>query len=502
MSGKNIKDVKVEKNKKPEFNGELVTPDDVIMLTEKEVREPITVKSYDKPSRFLKRKNIKKYSYTRIVGAAGEELIPTQNLKVISDHYSSDTRKMFTNVLLLDPVSAPAGTYRVGALFEDGFELRLTLASQFEPTLGRELTKEEIEMRLKTTEGYPIYLQILSKLTTWKNDTNIEGLAKDLEGVSLAQGKAVGQIIPGIMDLQKEQLPIAVEIVDADDVGEPIVDAGLTQKLVAIKLKLDEEDKEDEDVKDILRADEMVYTVRGMRGLRRGSKWHGISPLEPIVQISEALKRYYHLDAPLAMVSSYITKQLLKVKPDNFDKNLQTRVQEFMTKLYKANTWAMAMPDWYDGLDQIKPEVDWDMFDGVEQKLAAVSLAQLGVPKSSQNREQELNRDIATIQAIQFVRFVRKPAEKLIKTDLETQLFNPLLSHLCQKPLSQIPVRIEIVRKVPENGDIDTLFDPLSKEKNDDMNSGNIMQNQSKTDVTTPIGTPKPNGQPTSKAAL
>ena len=491
MASRNVKEVKVEKNTSGEFNGELVTPDNVIMMTEKEIREPITVTSYEKVSRFLKRKKVKNYNYTKIVGAAGEELIPIQNLKVISDHYSTDTRTMFTNVLLLDPVSAPAGTYRVGALFEDGFELRLTLASQFDPTLGRELTKDEIQMRLKTTDGYQSYIQILSKLITWKNDVNIEGLAKDLEGVSLAQGKAVGQIIPGIMDLPPQALPIAVEIVDADDVGDPIVDAGLTQKLVAIKLKLDDEDTEEEDVKDILRADEMVYVVRGMRGLRRGSKWHGISPLEPIVQISEALKRYYHLDAPLAMVSSYITKQLLKVKSDNFDKNLQTRVQEFMTKLYKANTWAMAMPDWYDGLDQIKPEVDWDMFNGIEQKLAAVSLAQLGVPKSAVNREQDLNRDIATIQAIQFVRFVRKPAEQLIKNDLESQLFNPLFAHLCGKPLSQIPVRVEVVRKMPENGDIDTLFDPLAQSKNEDMNSGNIMQNQSQTDVTTPIGTPK-----------
>ena len=137
MASRNVKEVKVEKTK-PEFNGELVTPDNVIMMTEKEIREPITVTSYEKVSRFLKRKKVKNYNYTKIVGAAGEELIPIQNLKVISDHYSTETRTMFTNVLLLDPVSAPAGTYRVGALFEDGFELRLTLASQFDPTLGRE----------------------------------------------------------------------------------------------------------------------------------------------------------------------------------------------------------------------------------------------------------------------------------------------------------------------------------------------------------------------------
>lgn len=482
---KNIADVREKKSTKKTFDGAGTVSVELETELQKEFdfREPITIDDYDQPSKFLKTKNVKKkghepYNYTRILGAAGEQLIPTSNLKVISDHYSPETRTAFSDLILLDPIAAPASTFRVGSIFEDGFELRLTLASQYDPVLGRELTSEEIQVRLSKETAYN---DALMKLSTWKNDKDIEQVAKDLEGVSLAQGKAVAQIIPGILELLPKKLPIACEIVDADDVGEPIVDSKMTKKLIAIKIRIDEDDQKDENVKDILRADEMVYLVRGPRGLKRGAKWHGVSPMEPVLQISKAIKTYYQLHAPLVMVASYVTKQLLKIKGDAFDANLQTRVQEFMTKLYKATTWAIAMPEWYDSMDEVKPEVDWDMFNGIEQKLAAVELAQLGVPKSSQNREQDLNRDIATIQAIQFVRFVRKPSEELIKRSLERQLFNPLFAHLLGKPLSEIPVRIEIFRKTPKGGDIDTLFDNMSVQKSKDISGGNLNQNQSQT---------------------
>lgn len=486
---KNIRDVKTKKSNKG-FDGAGTVSIELQSEVEKEsdFRQPIEITVYSNPSKFLKTKNIKKdketYNYTRILGAAGEQLIPTRNLKVISDHYSSDTRTAFSDLILLDPVAAPASTFRVGAIFEDGFELRLTLASQFDATLGRELTSEEIQARLSKET---VYNDALMKLSTWKNDKDIEQVAKDLEGVSLAQGKAVAQIIPGILELPQQKLPIACEIVDADDVGEPIVDAGMTKKLIAIKIKVDDEDQDDENVKDILRADEMVYLVRGPRGLKRGAKWHGVSPMEPVLQISKAIKTYYQLHAPLVMVAAYVTKQLLKIKGDAFDANLQSRVQDFMTKLYKATTWAIAMPEWYDSMDTVEPKVNWQMFDGIEQKLAAVELAQLGVPKSSQNREQDLNRDIATIQAIQFVRFVRNPSEGLIKRALEKQLFNPLFAHLLGKPLGEIPVRVEIVRKTPKGGDIDKLYDNMSVDKNNDISSGNLMQNQAQSNLQ-PLG--------------
>jgi hypothetical protein len=449
------------------------------------IRQPIKITKFEW-SKWLKPKITKQYKYAQVLGAAGPlkpELVSETKLKEISDPYTGDIRKALTDILLSDPIASPAARYSIGALFEDGFELKLTLASQFSVENKRQLTPEEIDAQLLTTDA--LYYTILERLDTWKSDCDVEQLAKDLHGVSLAQGKAAGMMLPGILDLKQNELPKICEIIPADDLSNPVIDSGATRKIVAVKLDL--EDEEDEEVKDILRADEIVYYVTGIRGLRREAKYQGVSPLEPVLQISKALKRLYHLDMPLASVSAYITKQLIKVSKENLDDALQSRINSFMSNLFKSTTWAMAMPDWYDGVDPITPKVDWPMFDGIEQKMATVELSAMGVPKSAMNREQDLNRDIATIQAIQFVRFVRKPAEEAIKKVLENQIFNPLMAHLAQKELSEIPVRIDIVRKVPEGGDIDKMFDTLSEDKNNDMNSGNMMQNQSQTDLV-PIG--------------
>lgn len=446
-----------------------------------EIRQPVTITTWipGKSGRWLRTKKVKNYSYSQVIGAAGPsnpELIPDMNLKEVSDPLTSDIRKDLTNILLSDPVAAPAGRYSVGAVFEDGFDLKLTLASQFDPSTKRQLTEDQINMMLEAHRGtYDTYLE---QLATWKDDCDLEQLVKDLHGVSLAQGKACGMIQPGILELQQGKLPQLCQIVPAEDLSNPIIDAGLTRKIVAVKLDLSEEELKDPKVKDILRADEIVYYVTGLRGLRREAPYHGVPPLEPVLQISKALKRYYHLDAPLAMVSAYITKQLIKVSKENIDDALQTRVTTFMSNLFKSTTWAMAMPDWYDGVDTVTPKVDWPMFDGVENKLATVELSAMGVPKSAMNREQDLNRDIATIQAIQFVRFIRKPAEEALKKVIENQILNQLFAHLVGKKLNEIPVRVEIVRKTPKEGDITEIFDSLSQEKNNDMNTGNLLQNQ------------------------
>ena len=476
---KNLVNINAPKSEYPgAHNGAIAAEPDIDDLFPS-VRQAIRITKYG-GSKWLKTKIVKKYKYVNVIGAAGPlktELIPEVKLKEVSDPYTGDIRKALTDIILSDPVASPAARYSIGALFEDGFDLKFTLASQFSQQLKRQMTPEEVELSLQTTGAE--FFTILEQLDTWKSDCDVEQLAKDLHGVSLAQGKAGGMMLPGILDLDKGQLPKICEIIPADDLGNPIIDSGETRKIVAVKLDLDDEDSQDEDVKDILRADELVYYVTGIRGLRREAKYQGVSPLEPVIQISKALKRVYHLDAPLAMVAAYITKQLIKVSKENLDDALQSRVNLFMSNLFKSTTWAMAMPDWYDGVDTVTPKVDWPMFDGIEQKLATVELSALGVPKSAMNREQDLNRDIATIQAIQFVRFIRKPAEEAIKKVLENQVFNPLMAHLAQKKLSEIPVRIDIVRKIPEGGDIDKLFDQMSEDKSADIDNGNLQQNQS-----------------------
>ena len=478
---KNIVDVEEPENTTKHFTGESAGSLSSIDPFE-DIRQPVKLVKFESKSKFLKMRTwqpkdrrFNPMRVTQVIGASGPQLIPELKLKEITDPLTSTVRTDLTNILLQDPIAAPAARYSIGAIFEDGFDLRFTLASQFSPKLKRQLTQEEIDAQLNQTEE--AHFTILEQLATWKDDCDVEQLAKDLHGVSMAQGKAAGMMLPGILDLQTGQLPKICEIVPADDMDNPIIDVGETRKIVALKLDISDDDR-DESTRDLLRADELIYYVIGIRGLRREAKYHGVSPLEPVLQISKSLKRAYHLDAPLALVAAYISKQLIKVAKENTDEALQSRVQTFMTKLFKADTWAMAMPDWYEGVDQIHTKVDFPMFDGIEQKLATSELTALGVPKSAVNREQDLNRDIATIQAIQFVRFVRKPVEEAIKKVLENQIFNPLYAHLAGKPLKELPLRIEIVRRKPEGGDIDVLFDANSQDKAESMDNQDLKQNQ------------------------
>lgn len=475
MGKKNLVDVNIVKSIKAQYDGDSI-PD----WQPDELRQPITVKPYTN-TKWLKIKKAtskgNNYAYSRVLGGAGEQLIPTQNLKVISDPYDIQTRKEFTDLILTNPIAAPAHTYLIGSLFENGFTLELTVSSMFDALLGRYLSPEEIsaKMILET----PKYASFLAQLVTWKDKCKIEQLAKDLVSVAIPQGKAAGQIIPALMDLTPNQLPTFCEIIPADDLGNPIIDAGDSRKLVAVKINTNSNDEKNTDKKDILRADEIVYMTLGSRGLRRESKYQGVSRLESVLQVSLAIQKYYKLHAPIAMISSYKPTQLIKIKPESVDDATASRINTFMTTLFKSSTVAMAMPDWYDGVDIVANTVDWDFFSGIENKLATVILAQLGVPKSAMNREQDLNRDIATIQAIQFVRFTVKPLEETLMEVLENQLFNPLLSHLSGVPLEKLPVRVKIKRTDAEIG-LDKMFDHLSQQKNDEITMGDLQQNQSK----------------------
>lgn len=245
---KNLTDVKIKKEDKGHFTGVIAaepTAEELFPV----IRKPVTIKKFESDSKYLKIKKVKDYQYSQVLGAAGPVLIPKQNLKEVSDPYDGQTRTDFTNVLLQDPVAAPAARFSIGSIFEDGFELRLTLSSQFNPVTKRQMTPEEIDVALESTRS--AYDTILEQIATWKDDKEIEQLAKDLHGVSLAQGKAAGMIQPGFLDLQKGQMPVLCEIIPADDLSNPIIDAGITRKIVAVQLDIDE-DEQDENQKDIL----------------------------------------------------------------------------------------------------------------------------------------------------------------------------------------------------------------------------------------------------------
>ncbi|MCV0398537.1 MAG: hypothetical protein K5785_00925 [Nitrosarchaeum sp.] len=407
---------------------------------------------YNKPTRFV-----------TIFGAAGEEDIPETKIKAISDHYSSNTRKMLNDSILDDPLLSPALDRRIDSIYEDGFHFELVPAIAYDPINQRHLSSEESEQLFQKMK--PEFEKYVQQLETWKDDIHLIDNMRDSAGVSFAQGNAASLISPGIMDLQQGQLPFSVEIIHYSDVGEPIVDVGLTKKMVALKTKFEN--------KKICRKDELVYITRNKRGYRKEGKYLGTSSLEPILVISRSVKRIYNYDIPEAIVAAYITKILFTFADGVEEADAKQFIQNFL----RTGKLAFGMSN-VERTEVVQPKVDTQMLDVLEKKLADAMLAVVGVPKSMLNREHNLNRDIATIEGIQFIKFVRKPDEQLLADEYEEQLINPLLAKQFGRPLNELPGRIKIVRNDPDK-DLDTIFDnqeSLEEKKTDEVNSAQLEQ--------------------------
>ena len=171
---------------------------------------------------------------------------------------------------------------------------------------------------------------------------------------------------------------------------------------------------------------------------------------------------------------------MFKIRSEGDESDQEAEIQKFLNNFLKSGKIAFAMTDAVEEIKDVQPKVDWALLDGIEKKLADLELSIIGVPKSMMNREHGLTRDIATIEAIQYVRFVIRPAENKLASEYENQLINPLFAHLVGKPLNEIPWRIKIKRKVPEGGDIDSIYAQdknLSQTKAEEISSESLAQN-------------------------
>lgn len=401
--------------------------------------------------------------FVSIVGAAGEEDIPESKIKVITDHYDSNTRKLLNDCILEDPLLSPATDRRFDSIFEDGFHLEYEDAIAYDPIQKRHLTKDETEAKFK--ESSAKFDSFLLQLETWKDNVHLIDTMRDAAGVSFSQGRSGSLISPGLLELKPGALPFSVEIIHYSDLGDPVVDIGLTKQIVAVKTKFEG--------KQICRRDELVYITRNKRGYRKEGKFLGTSPLEPIITISKAIKRVYNYDIPEAVIAAYITKILFSFDDEVESSDATTFIQNFL----KTGKIAFGMKGVRD-VKEIPIKVDSGMIDLMEKKLADTELSIVGVPKSMLNREHNLNRDIATIEAIQFMKFVRKPDEQLLADEFQSQLLNPLLSIRFGIPLNELPKRIKIVRDSPTK-DLDTIFEKeekLTETKTDEVESDELSQ--------------------------
>lgn len=393
--------------------------------------------------------------------AAGPEGIAQSKLQLMSDPLDPTTRKDLTTCAISEPNLSSSIDRRTESLYEDGVDIVLELASKFNPATGKEY--DETELKTILAEKSQSYLPHLARLNTWIDDMNIVEAMRDAEAVSFVQGRNATLMYPGIMDLQQGALPILVETIHADDLKEVIVDVGLTRKVVAVKTNLNG--------KKFVRADEMVYLVRGVKkALRREGKFYGISPIEPILIIAKILKRIYNYDASEAAVAAYVTQMLFEVMVDGNQQGLKERIEKLLAEFVKRGKKAFATFDEIKKITPVGVKVDWSMLDGIESKLAHLVLAITGVPSSMANREQNLNRDLAIVQAIQFIKFVRAPSEKLVSEAFAAQMITPLLAHLAGQTVNDLPVRAKIVRKAPEK-DLDQIWgDSLTETKQDVIN--------------------------------
>jgi len=256
-----------------------------------------------------------------------------------------------------------------------------------------------------------------------------------------------------------------LEIVPVEDLKEPIVDVTRGNRLVGVNTNWTIPGTEK---KRIIRKDEMVYGVRRNYMLRKDSRFYGSSLLEPVLIMSKSLKKLYNFDIPDAVVASYITKIILQFKNPQIT---STKIQEVVTAIIKTGKRVFGINQEITPIP-ISTKVDTAAIQSLEKILTDTTGAVLGVPKSMLNREHNLNRDIATIEAIQFIKFIRKPDERHISKIFEDQLLNPLFAYLCGKKQSELPVKIIIKPKK----DLDEMIDSLMEEKTQEIKQEEIAQ--------------------------
>ena len=351
----------------------------------------------------------------------------------MSDPIDEETRQALTECALSDPNLSPALNRLTESLFENGFHL-------------------ELEPKNKTSDGLELYQKPLETLYTWTQNKQLLEIMRDSRLVSFVQGRNATMMLPGILELPVGGLPEIVETVFADDLGEVLVDVSTTRNIVAVATKLEG--------KKFCRADEMVYVVDGVKkGLRRDGRYYGIPQIESILVISQILKRIYNYDAAQAVTAAYMGKILFQVSNEGDTEELKGRTEKLMQDYTKTGSVAFAT---FDNVvpTTVENTISWQTITTIEDNLARLQLSVTGVPSSMMNREQNLNRDLATIQAIQFIKFVRKPAEKLISKFFEDQMLTPLLAHLTNKTVSELPVRVKIKSNLEE--ELQTLSDPVA----------------------------------------
>jgi len=385
----------------------------------------------------------------KIVGADDStkvlmDIFKNNFLRRMTDPYDSQTRRDLNETAIIDPVVSRALEIRTMSFLEDDFEIKYEIKTMADES-GTAYTPQQTDTFMKKyQQEFGMYIQ---KIETWRKSKDIDLLAmmKLMNVATIVQGRALTIMYPPVGELPQDKLPDSLRLIHDLDVGEPIVDTGVTNngqlwKLVAVTLRLGN--------KKILLPDEMVYITRKNWGLRRDSSYFGTSALESILIASKTYRRLINQDFPKAVVSGYLTKLIIQMLTRGNDANSNAQLNAFATSLLTKGTDIIFSNTNYT-VTPVKLPVDHQMLQMVLTSLEDILISNAGATKSAMGRELNLNRDIATVQEITFKQYTRKPDEQLICNEIEKQLLNPFLSHLSGMPEDELPIKLKIVRITP-----------------------------------------------------
>lgn len=466
--------------------------------------EPVDWKKIKLPKRIArivnKAEEIKKIA---IYGAAGyTDLLKTFNaaqLRYMLDPYDIATRLEFSDSAHVDPMLSVCFEKRNSSIFEDGYTLELELKSQYDengqklapaketpqpqtkipiPVPGQAIVKtpqEQPEDPAKTLlDSYNVkYGAQLQMLRDWDLKDNIKTRDKmrSIHLAGMVQGRGMLLIQPPITQLAPMQLPDALKLLNYQFIGAPIIEYVDTWSLVGVRILLQS--------KEIALRDEMVYYTSKNWGLRKESDFYGTSLMEALLVPSRSYRRLINHDIPKGAVSAYLTKIILQLATRGTPAEQQLQATTMGNNLLaKAND--IVVTNLESKVTPVSPQVnDVFIFKAIEA-LENILISGVGVTKTMIGREYNLNRDIATIQSILYVKYVRKPDEMNLAETFENQLYNPLFAHLCgvESP-DDLPVRVVIKRVDKPNIDSAEQSTDVQAASNDqNMNDSLAAENQ------------------------
>lgn len=457
-----------------------------------DLREPVTVTKLEEKllRKFKTRlhhpkdKRRKPFRVARIpIGAAGAlvvRVIPTGNLREMSDPHTKQQRDRFSDAALLDPTAQPSIDKRNRAFFNNGFTLTLMLKS-FRADDGRELSEEEKISKLE--EHAAKYNKYVKRIEDWTQlkSIKLEKKMRTSHFAAIVQGRTATKIFPRLSELPLNDLPLSLKPIASEHMGNVVIDRDIFE-IVALRVQ------SIDDPQQIFLPDEMIYIVMRDSGLHQMERFYGRALMEPYVQISRINRRAIEYDYAKAISASYNPKITLKIPVQGTPEEKAEQLKNRASQLATDGVDIIAIEsDEFSKVEAIPNQVNHEMMSRIRTDLDNLLIAGMGSTKAQIGRTEGLNRDTATIMEVENIRNVRTPDENEIADFYESELLNPLFAHLAQEKFDTIPVRIVIKRIDPEDeisitktfekqDEKDPTHDPVFENKGKELDEANIAQ--------------------------